>query len=106
MDKHFQSLMQKAQEMQDTLKKAQEDIASSLIEGQAGAGLVTVVLTGNFQLKKVHIDKTLLDPKDKDMLQDLIIAAYNAAAKKIDAQNQKNVSGLSDIQNMFANTLK
>ena len=69
-------LMKQAQEVQEKLKKTQEEIAGMEVEGEAGAGLVKVTMTGRHDVKRVHIDSSLMDD-DKEMLEDLI---FNATA--------------------------
>ena len=77
-------LMKQAQAMQDNLKKAQEELATIEVEGESGAGLVKVVMTCKHDVKRVTIDPSLLGD-DKDMLEDLVAAAFNAAVRKVDA---------------------
>ena len=72
-------LMKQAQEMQENLKKAQEQIASMEIEGQAGAGMVKVIMTGRHDIKRVSIDASLMGD-DKEMLEDIVTAAANVAS--------------------------
>jgi len=74
--------MRQAQQMQDKLKKAQEALAELSVEGQAGSGLVKVVMTGKHQLRSVSIDPSLMttDPDDRETLQDLIAAAFSLSA--------------------------
>lgn len=87
-------LMKQAQEMQANLKKAQEEIAAMEIEGQAGAGMVKVVMTGRHDVKRVTIDPGLMGD-DKEMLEDLIAAAVNDAVRKVEASTQERMSGLT-----------
>ncbi len=87
-------LMKQAQEMQENLKKAQEQIATMEIEGQAGAGLVKVVMTGRHDIKRVHIDSSLMSV-DKDMLEDLVAAAVNDAVRKVESTTQEKMSGVT-----------
>src|SRR5579862_6253930 len=75
-------LMKKAQEMQKKVEEAQRELAELEIHGEAGAGMVTVVMTGKHDLKSVHIDPSLMD--DKEMLEDLIAAAVNDANRKLE----------------------
>ena len=77
-------LMKKAQEMQKNLEKAQNEIANLLVDGEAGAGMVKVTLTGKHDLKKVTIDPGVMD--DREMLEDLIAAAVNDANRKLEEQ--------------------
>jgi hypothetical protein len=88
------NLMKQAQQMQENMKKAQEELAHTEVEGQAGAGLVKAVITCNFVVKKVTIDPTLLG-EDKDMLEDLVMAAMNDAVAKAQAATQAKMSGFT-----------
>jgi len=94
MKNQLAGLMKQAQAMQDSMKKAQEEIAKLEIEGQAGAGMVKVVMTGRHDVKRVSIDATLLD-EDKDMLEDLVAAAVNDAVRKVEAASQEKMAGVS-----------
>ena len=85
------NLMKQAQLMQENMKKLQEQLAQMEIEGQAGSGLVKVVMTGRHEVKRVTIDPKLL-AEDKDMLEDLVAAAVNDAVRKIEATTQEKMS--------------
>ena len=85
------NLMKQAQLMQENMKKLQEQLAQMEIEGQAGSGLVKVVMTGRHEVKRVTIAPNLLT-EDKDMLEDLVAAAVNDAARKIEATTQEKMS--------------
>lgn len=74
-------LMKQAQQMQDNLKRVQDELANVEVEGQSGSGLVKVVMTCKHSVKRVTIDPSLL-ADDKDMLEDLVAAAFNDAARK------------------------
>lgn len=87
-------LMKQAQEMQANLKKAQEEIAAMEVEGQAGAGMVKVVMTGRHDVRRVSIDPSLMED-DKEMLEDLIAAAVNDAVRKVESTTQEKMSGLT-----------
>jgi DNA-binding YbaB/EbfC family protein len=87
-------LMKQAQEMQENLKKAQEQIASIEIEGQAGAGMVKVIMTGRHDIKRVSIDASLMSD-DKEMLEDLVAAAVNDAVRKVESTTQEKMSGVT-----------
>ena len=81
-------LMKQAQQMQENVKKIQEKIAATEVTGESGAGLVKVVLTGDHRARRVTIDPSLL-AEDRDMLEDLIVAAINDASTKVaDVSNQ------------------
>ncbi len=88
------NLMKQAQLMQENMKKLQEQLAVMEVEGQAGSGLVKVVMTGKYQVKRVTIDPKLLGD-DKEMLEDLVAVAFNDAARKVDATTQERMSGVT-----------
>jgi DNA-binding YbaB/EbfC family protein len=88
------NLMKQAQQMQENMKKAQEELAHTEVEGQSGAGLVKVTITCAFAAKKVAIDPSLLT-EDKDMLEDLVMAAFNDAVAKAQAATQAKMSGFT-----------
>jgi len=94
MKNQLAGLMKQAQQMQDNLKKAQEELARIEVEGQAGAGLVKVVMTCRHDVKRVTIDPSLLG-EDRDMLEDLIAAAVNDAVRRVEAATQEKMSGLT-----------
>jgi len=87
-------LMKQAQAMQDNMKKMQEQLASVEVEGQAGAGMVKVIMTCKKHVKRVTIDPSLLGD-DKDMLEDLVAAAFNDAVRKAEATSQEKMAGLT-----------
>lgn len=88
------NLMKQAQLMQENMKKLQEQLAVMEVEGQAGSGLVKVVMTGKYQVKRVTIDPKLLGD-DKEMLEDLVTAAFNDAARRVDTTTQEKMSGVT-----------
>ena len=87
-------LMKQAQAMQDNLKKAQEELANVEVEGQSGAGLVKVVMTCKNEVRRVTIDPSLL-ADDKDMLEDLVAAAFNDAARRAEATSAEKMGKLT-----------
>jgi DNA-binding YbaB/EbfC family protein len=87
-------LMQQAQKMQERMQKAQEELAAREVEGQAGAGMVKVTMTGKFGVKRVQIDPNLLGD-DRDMLEDLIAAAFNDAVKRVETMTQEHMGNLT-----------
>ncbi len=87
-------LMQQAQAMQERMKKVQDELANVEIEGQAGAGLVKVRMTCKHEVRKVTIDPSLFGD-DRDMLEDLVAAAMNDAARKAEATSQERMGGLT-----------
>ena len=88
-------LMKQAQEMQEQMQKAQEEVANLEVTGEAGAGLVSIVMTGRHDVRKVHIDESLLSD-DKEMLEDLVAAAVNDAVRKVESQSKDKMSGLTE----------
>ncbi|MET3107585.1 DNA-binding YbaB/EbfC family protein [Oxalobacteraceae bacterium GrIS 2.11] len=87
-------LMKQAQAMQDNMKKAQDQLALIEVEGQSGAGMVKVLMTCKKDVKRVTIDPSLLGD-DKDMLEDLVAAAFNDAVRKAEATSEEKMAGLT-----------
>jgi DNA-binding YbaB/EbfC family protein len=87
-------LMKQAQDMQSNMQKMQEDLANTEVKGEAGAGLVSVVMTGRHDVKRVNIDDSLMS-EDKEMLEDLLAAAVNDAVRKIENQNRDQMSKMT-----------
>lgn len=87
-------LMKQAQQMQENMKRMQEQLASVEVEGQAGAGMTKVVMTCRYDVKRVVIDDSLLKD-DKEMLEDLIAAAFNDAVRKVEATTQERMGGMT-----------
>jgi len=87
-------MLKKAQAMQENMKKTQDQLATIEVEGQAGAGLVKVTVTCDEVVKRVAIDPSLLGD-DKDMLEDLIVAAINDAIRKAKATSQEKMASLT-----------
>ena len=94
MKNQIAGLMKQAQQMQDNMKKAQEELAQIEVEGHAGGGLVKVVMTCRHDVKRVTIDPSLFG-EDKDMLEDLLAAAVNDAVRRVEATTQEKMSGLT-----------
>ena len=87
-------MMKKAQQMQENLRKAQEELATVEVTGAAAGGLVTITMTCRHDVKRVHIDPSLLND-DKDMLEDLVAAAMNDAVRQADATSSQRMAGLT-----------
>ena len=77
------ALMKQAQKLQDEVQKAQDELAKMTCEGASGGGLVTATVNGQFEVVRIKIDKSVVDPSDIGMLEDLVTAAINAAAIKV-----------------------
>ena len=94
MKNQIAGLMKQAQQMQDNLRKAQEELAQIEVEGQSGAGLVKVTMTCKHDVKRVVIDPSLL-ADDKDMLEDLVAAAFNDGLRRAEEISQEKMGKLS-----------
>ena len=88
------NLMKQAQEMQAKMQKAQEEMMNKEVTGESGAGLVSIVMNGRHDVKRVAIDDSLMT-EDKEMLEDLIAAAINDASRKIEQANQVNMAEMT-----------
>ena len=87
----MQQMMKQAQQMQERLQK---QLAEARVEGNAGGGMVTVVMNGAKQVQSIKLDPEVVSKDDVEMLQDLIVAALNDAHRKADEETQKNMGGL------------
>jgi DNA-binding YbaB/EbfC family protein len=87
-------LMKQAQQMQENMKKVQDELAATEVEGQSGAGLVKVVMTCRHDVKRVSIDGSLLKD-DKEMLEDLVAAAVNDAVRRVEGTVQEKMAGVT-----------
>jgi DNA-binding YbaB/EbfC family protein len=87
-------LMKQAQQMQDNMRKMQEQLASIEVEGQSGAGMVKVVMTCRHDVKRIAIDPSLL-ADDKEMLEDLVAAAVNDAVRRVETTVQEKMAGVT-----------
>ena len=94
MKNQIAGMMKKVQSMQDDMKKIQDELASMEVEGQSGAGLVKVVMSCKNDVKRVSIDPSLL-ADDKDMLEDLVAAAFNDAVRKAEVLTQEKMAGVT-----------
>jgi nucleoid-associated protein EbfC len=99
MKNKITDLMQQAKNMQAELQKAQEEIARAEVRGEAGAGLVSVVMTGRHDVKRVSIDDSVFS-ENKEILEDLVAAAVNDAVRKVEARNREAMSGLASGFNL------
>jgi len=88
-------LMKQAQEMQEKMQKAQEEVANIEVQGQSGAGLVKVTMTGRHDVKKVEIDNNLLND-DKEILEDLIAAAINDAVRNVETESKSKMESVTN----------
>ncbi|MCB1933226.1 YbaB/EbfC family nucleoid-associated protein [Accumulibacter sp.] len=86
-------LMKQAQQMQENMKKAQDELAQLEVEGQSGAGMVKVLMTCNHNVRRVTIDPSVMD--DREMLEDLVAAALNDAMRRSEELSQERMAGFS-----------
>ena len=88
------NILKQAQKMQENLQKAQEELGNMEVTGQAGGGLVSVVMTGRHDVRRVSIDASLMED-DKEMLEDLVAAAVNDAVRQVERQTQEKMQGMT-----------
>jgi DNA-binding YbaB/EbfC family protein len=98
--RNMQQLMKQAKKMQEEMMKAQEELGNKTVEGSAGGGVVTVVVTGHKEVKSIEIKPEAVDPDDIEMLQDLVLAAVNDAMKKADEMAAAAMSKYTKGMNM------
>jgi len=92
-------LMKQAQQMQADMQKAQEEMANLTVAGESGAGMVKITMTCKHEIRGLDIDDSLLGD-DKEMLEDLIIAAFNDAVRKVEKTTQEKFSGMTSGLNL------
>jgi DNA-binding YbaB/EbfC family protein len=99
MGMDLNKLMQQAQQMQEDMAKAQEEIAKETVEGTAGGGAVTVMATGTGKITEIKIKKEAIDPEDPETLEDLVLAAVNSALQAAEelAKSKLNLDALGDL---------
>lgn len=94
MKNQLAGLMQQAQKMQDNMKRLNEQLAEIEVEGQAGSGLVKITMTCKNKVRRVSIDPTLLGD-DRDMLEDLVAAAFNDAVRRAEETSQQKMGAVT-----------
>jgi hypothetical protein len=94
-------LFQQAQAIQEQLRRTQEELAKREVQGTAGGGMVVVTANGAGEIARVQIDKNVVDPKDVAMLEDLIVAATNAALRAVQTLVQAEGGPLANLKSMF-----
>lgn len=92
-------LMQKAQRMQEDMQKVQEELAQQEVTGQSGGGLVSVIMSGRHEVRRVTIDRKLF-ADDPEMAEDLVAAAINDAVNKVASMSQERMSGMAAGMNL------
>lgn len=93
MKGNLASLMQQAQKMQEQMAKAQEELARLEVTGESAGGMVKVVMSGTYAVRRLHIDPSLLE--DAELLEDVVAAAVNDAVNRVNASKQEKLSGLT-----------
>ena len=86
-------LMKQAQQMQENMKKAQDELANIEVEGQSGAGMVKVTMSCSHEVRRIAIDPSVMD--DKEMLEDLVAAAFNDAVRRGEALSKERMAGFT-----------
>jgi DNA-binding YbaB/EbfC family protein len=88
------NIMKQAQQMQERMQKAQDDLAKIEVTGEAGAGMVKVIMTCNHNVRRVDIDESLMDD-DKDMVEDLVAAAFNDAVRRVQETSKEKMGDVT-----------
>ena len=92
-------LMKQAQQMQEKMQKAQEELQNIIVHGESGGGMVKISISCKNEIKKIDIDDSLFS-EERDMLEDLLIAAFNDAIRKADKKTQESMSGMTSGLNL------
>jgi len=95
------SLMKQAQQMQEQMQSAQEELSHLEVEGEAGGGMVRLTMTCRHEVRNIQVDDALLG-EDKDMLEDILAAAFNDALRKVEKTTQDKMSGMTSGMNLPA----
>lgn len=97
---NIQGIMKQAQTMQKKMEEMQEKLAQEEAIGTSGGGMVKITLNGKFEMKKIELDKSLVNADESDILEDLIMAAFNDAKAKVDAKMQDGMGGITGGMNL------
>lgn len=97
---NIQGLMKQAQIMQKKMQEEQEKLEQQEFEGTSGGGMIKIIINGKFSILKINIDKSLLNPEESEVLEDLIIAAYNDAKTKAEAKMGEMMSSVTGGLNL------
>lgn len=97
---NIQGLMKQAQMMQKKIEEAQEKLAQTEVSGTAANGLLSITLSGKREMKKISIDKSLVSPDDVDMLEDLLMVAYNDANSKVEKMTEDSMKSATGGLNL------
>ena len=94
---NMQAMMRQAQKMQQDALRAKEEVENSIFEGSASGGLVKVEINGAFEMQSVKIDPSVVDPEDVEMIEDLIVAAYNDARNKAEEMKSSKLGSFGGL---------
>ncbi len=94
---NMQAMMRQAQKMQQDAMNAKEQLESTVFEGTASGGLVKVEVNGKYEMLSLKIDSSVVDPEDVEMLEDLVVAAYNDALTKIDTEKKNKLGAFGGL---------
>ena len=97
---NIQGLMKQAQMMQKKMQEEQAKLAEEEVEGSSGGGMVKVTLNGKFSMIKLQLDSSIIDKEEKEVLEDLIMAAYNDAKEKVDTKMNDSMAALTGGLNL------
>ena len=95
MKANFDQLLKQAQSMQEQMQKAQQELTELQVTGESGGGLVKVTMNGRHEALKVYVDSTLFKDEDKEMIEDLTVAAINDASRKIEKTSRDKIASLA-----------
>jgi DNA-binding YbaB/EbfC family protein len=98
--KNLAGMMKQAQQMQAKMQEMQETLVDMEIEGQSGAGMVKIMLNGKGEMKGIKLEKSIVDPEEIEVLEDLIVAAYNDAKVKVESQVQEKMKDVTGGLNL------
>ncbi len=98
--KNLNQMLKQAQQLQNQMADIQGRLEQTEISGASGAGMVSVVINGKGEMRAIKIDSSLIDPKEKEILEDLIIAAFNDAKSKLETYTQEEMSKISGGLNL------
>jgi DNA-binding YbaB/EbfC family protein len=101
---NFGNMMKQAQKMQAKMAEMQEQLKKETLEASAGGGMVRVVITGDMQIRELHIDPAAIDPDDRDMLQDMVAAAVNEAirsAQELASRRMGEITGGMNVPGLM-----
>ena len=101
---NMQGMMKKVQKMQKDMQKMQAELKTRTVEATVGGGVMTIVMNGEKRVESIHIDPSVVDPEDTEMLEDLLVAAVNEVSQKVDdmmAQEMGKLTGGMKLPGMF-----